>query len=1387
MKELFGQSLNNTVAESDRIAVAVPGQIAAKNILFSKFWAQLKAIFGVNNWEAREYKSSPCIVVYDKKQYILDENLAPLPFLSENFADELLANIWVALGSTSDLTNYIKKTGETTIPEMASDDAICKTPLYNYYAASDPRGICPTGWHIPTQTEWDNLAISQGGASVAGGRLKDGGLVNWNSPNSGYSQNSLNFVGSGYRNFNGIFLDAKKHYSGAIGGDADDVVFCTHNSEAISTSVGCTAKDGRRIRCIKDDNVIPTGAVLDADGNSYNFVQLGSNIWLKEDLKTTRYNNGDLIQNIINDTTWSQLTTGARCYYPPINKYKSLVYTPEGDAKLLTPSTPSSETITVDNGAAYDDSVIYDTVTVVVFSNPSSPIVQFQTPQLYQSTVPLSVAGIDPEESPYDPEIATGNWWYVGDTLDVSESNTAITYIKGRPASVEISAITRCVHNQTISLPNYNSVIRFDKNAMSGIRPIDIPSTEAGRWVAYVQMVRKQLYYNNATEIANTPSPSNGDNAIDNSTGFVYAFVVGDLTGIVALDNFEGEQGSFVKIGETGEKGFINWVQNTVVSVLPSIVKTVLGSIVQLFDLKQRSNPSWDLSTVPTASDIVIDEVAKTITFGTINGAALSVNNPAIYHIDQTDGTVKKYLVTSPQVFTYTATYGIWWIYFGDTGGTIINGGVLQFGKMAPLLRFVYSTDDNLINTRVAEFHPDTLSAVAHKRAHAEGTVWISGGDVTANAITTGAPNADGRNTVIGLSSITNMDDNFEYTVQNSTAGGNWQQDLGANVAGSLTSANSGIFNITYNQTAGSRLRVLQGTRFPFPWNVATNKPQTISELGVFTDVPNNYFFCSFIYVLQDFKTGEPVRLRTSTVSFATIEAARAYAWETLKGYSPTLSDNEIRAHLKCIWEVKSAWDAGCKYAALRETQYIRQNPLTAITAGSVSTTAANTTVEASVFNGNLATTDTNVQACLQKFDTHIPLTKVLTFSNFISLVNLKAESSTTLTSVIDFTPISATSIVDGNSHYLRIMLNGFIPTFSGFKFIETQRASLDFNINNCNVLMFFKIFDVYYYTILDSYYYAGVDVTPPILSGVSISNTTDLSTTLNVTANENCNLYYAVYAGGSTSKTASQIKAGTGAISFSNVAMIAGFEQNINIALQTQSTLYDIRFVATDSSLNDSILQLIQVTTLATNDFLQANYKLITATTDETGNYPMTQSGTIANAIGADLIADSAKVFTSSGYLYRTAFINIYGELTISCWIKKTAETGFKGMLSQTFGNSTNAQIYLALNDGLFVLYISGQTITIPTTRYDDGNYHHIVVTIAGAAVNPCVTKIYIDNILKNTFSVNLPVAQTLIETMIGRIVPNNYYFNGTIDNVRIYADVKDAVFISNLYTNKL
>jgi uncharacterized protein (TIGR02145 family) len=56
--------------------------------------------------------------------------------------------------------------------------------LYNWYAVADSRGLCPTGWQVPTDAEWTILTTNLGGESVAGGRLKSTSSSYWGSTNT---------------------------------------------------------------------------------------------------------------------------------------------------------------------------------------------------------------------------------------------------------------------------------------------------------------------------------------------------------------------------------------------------------------------------------------------------------------------------------------------------------------------------------------------------------------------------------------------------------------------------------------------------------------------------------------------------------------------------------------------------------------------------------------------------------------------------------------------------------------------------------------------------------------------------------------------------------------------------------------------------------------------------------------------------------------------------------------------------------------------------------------------------------------------------------------------------------------------------------------------------
>ncbi|MFO7145197.1 hypothetical protein B9T16_29075, partial [Arthrospira sp. PCC 8006] len=78
--------------------------------------------------------------------------------------------------------------------------------LYNWGAVNTGK-LCPTGWHIPTSEEWDELIDYLGGENEAGGKMKT--TTGWSAPNEG-ATNESNFsaLPAGYRYFNfGGFME----------------------------------------------------------------------------------------------------------------------------------------------------------------------------------------------------------------------------------------------------------------------------------------------------------------------------------------------------------------------------------------------------------------------------------------------------------------------------------------------------------------------------------------------------------------------------------------------------------------------------------------------------------------------------------------------------------------------------------------------------------------------------------------------------------------------------------------------------------------------------------------------------------------------------------------------------------------------------------------------------------------------------------------------------------------------------------------------------------------------------------------------------------------------------------------------------------------------------
>ncbi len=129
--------------------------------------------------------------------------------------------------------------------------------LYNWYAVNTGK-LCPTGWHIPTDTEWTTLTTYLGGESVAGGELKETGTTHWTSTTAG-TDNSSGFTAlpGGNRNFDGSFLLLGNY--GYWWSSSPDLTLTDNawnrgmsNSNTTVTKNSASKKGGFSVRCVKN-------------------------------------------------------------------------------------------------------------------------------------------------------------------------------------------------------------------------------------------------------------------------------------------------------------------------------------------------------------------------------------------------------------------------------------------------------------------------------------------------------------------------------------------------------------------------------------------------------------------------------------------------------------------------------------------------------------------------------------------------------------------------------------------------------------------------------------------------------------------------------------------------------------------------------------------------------------------------------------------------------------------------------------------------------------------------------------------------------------------------------------------------------------------------------
>jgi uncharacterized protein (TIGR02145 family) len=272
-------------------------------------------------------------------------------------------------GNGSGQTWSTLKTGARTVYGHDNNNLSTYGYLYNWYAASDSRNICPSGWHLPSDEELTTLTTYLGGSTVAGGKLKASGSSIWE--NGVEASNSSGFTGlpSGFRSAGSEFRDIRFNTYFWSSSNTSQVnawqLLVTHNDN-LTRRDSSRNENGFSIRCVKDVvNNTPcpgTPTVKDIDGNTYNTLQIGEQCWTKENLKVTKYNDGSTIPldnsggtaGNGSGQTWSTLKTGARTVYGHDNNNLSTYgylynWYAASDSRNICPSgwhLPSDEELT---------------------------------------------------------------------------------------------------------------------------------------------------------------------------------------------------------------------------------------------------------------------------------------------------------------------------------------------------------------------------------------------------------------------------------------------------------------------------------------------------------------------------------------------------------------------------------------------------------------------------------------------------------------------------------------------------------------------------------------------------------------------------------------------------------------------------------------------------------------------------------------------------------------------------------------------------------------------------------------------------------------------------------------------------------------------------------
>ncbi len=206
----------------------------------------------IDDRDSRIYK---CVQIGEK--IWMAENLAFLPAVSPPSYESWDSPVYYVY-------DYI---GTNVSEAKNTENYIMYGVLYNWPAAMDGglssnlnpsgvQGICPAGWHLPSDAEWTELSDFLGGTAVAGGKMKETGYDHWSSPNAAATNSSgFSALPGGLRGEDGPFTEIQITGGWWSATSYNSEVAWRHLLQSCCGDIQRgtnTFEDGYSVRCVKD-------------------------------------------------------------------------------------------------------------------------------------------------------------------------------------------------------------------------------------------------------------------------------------------------------------------------------------------------------------------------------------------------------------------------------------------------------------------------------------------------------------------------------------------------------------------------------------------------------------------------------------------------------------------------------------------------------------------------------------------------------------------------------------------------------------------------------------------------------------------------------------------------------------------------------------------------------------------------------------------------------------------------------------------------------------------------------------------------------------------------------------------------------------------------------